>query len=997
MMKKWLRALFAICVPVMVAVRRGQIVSGDPARELGVSNGVQGSRPIFSTLETSLTASNRGEMTAEATVSAPDSFGYIWDDEPWSGWVDATSGSDTGLAGDDANGGPIALGFSFPFYGNVYSAVYVSTNGFLTFGDGVANHDNVCVPGSGAPHNMIAPFWDDLTVGAPYNSGKIYYTAAGSTPQRYLVIEWYQVTRLNSTATLSFEAILHENGNIQMNYTGLSGDLTSATVGIQNSDGMVGLQYLCNAAGLASDSGVTYFYPPLIGIYNHSSTGDISYWEGTSSNSWVAYRDVLAADTLGRFKVTSFSAPDPATLAQFDALVLPDNAIPDAYLDAVRAWFASAKRIICADSAVAYGAYSGFMWPASAGRNGWGEFWDYGSGQNDQKITAPDKITEDYALGSVVETVSGDTQLYAPNLPGDAVEVTSRSSDANRAYVAYRSVPGQGTIVVLGPYAEPPSGTQELIRDAVEGPKLDVEADDGLAPLGGSGADYYAQSFVATSSRILNAGLLLGGYKTPYPAVRIQLWGDNGGLPDKTRLVASSAVIPGSSFDSGSRRHYLNPAAPIAVNVGERYWLVVDGYYDTVSGGSLYAGFSSQNAYWLGGLLWSNTAGVSWSNWLGRPLDFDFEITWGYVAAATPTLTPTPTATTSPLRQEAENGIVQVPMTIGVDANASNGQYVYSTVSWAGYVDLTFTITSAAAYELWGRASADGYGSDTFWVEVDGGFQALWDVPVGPWTWTPVTHREAAEPPVVQVYRLSVGSHRVRVLGREALARLDLLEFRPATTAPTATPTPTQTPTPTPTAILPPTVTPTSTRTPTPSATPTGTPTPTPTSTLSPTATPTSTHTQTITTTPTPTLTITATPTRIWRAFLPVVLKEYQAYWCDPYEPNDVRSQTHTNLVSGHEYQALICSGDFSDWYLIDVTTLTRISIDLSVPPAVDYDLYLYEEGKEDFSAKSELLGSGRPEHIEYTPARIGRYYIRVYPYQGCSDNNHPYTLVARY
>jgi subtilisin family serine protease len=189
------------------------------------------------------------------------------------------------------------------------------------------------------------------------------------------------------------------------------------------------------------------------------------------------------------------------------------------------------------------------------------------------------------------------------------------------------------------------------------------------------------------------------------------------------------------------------------------------------------------------------------------------------------------------------------------------------------------------------------------------------------------------------------------------------------------------------------------------SPTPTTMPSRTPTATATRTRTPTVTATATIgpsrTPTPTPTRTRTATPTRTElpyrRVFLPVVLKRFQAYWCDPYEPNDLRSQAHTNLVSGHEYQALICSGDFSDWYFIEVTSLNGISIDLSVPPAVDYDLYLYELGREDFIAKSELLGNGRPEHIEYTPAHTGRYYVRVYPYQGCSDDNHPYILVARY
>ena len=113
-------------------------------------------------------------------------------------------------------------------------------------------------------------------------------------------------------------------------------------------------------------------------------------------------------------------------------------------------------------------------------------------------------------------------------------------------------------------------------------------------------------------------------------------------------------------------------------------------------------------------------------------------------------------------------------MTIGYDQAASAGQYVYSPQPYAGHVDLRFYVSIEADYVAWGRVSADSYGTDSFWVVVDGGPQALWDIPIGPWTWSPVTDRSAG----IQKYHLVPGWHQVRVLAREPGARLDTLELR---------------------------------------------------------------------------------------------------------------------------------------------------------------------------------------------------------------------------
>lgn len=208
-----------------------------------------------------------------------------------------------------------------------------------------------------------------------------------------------------------------------------------------------------------------------VAIYDHATTSDISYWTGGNMNSWAQYKTVLESDPEARFAVSVVTDLSAATLSSFDRLILPDNAVPDTYLSAVASWLTPGRRIIAADSATCYAAYSGFMWPASAGSNGNGTYWNYGSSTDDQEVLLVHKITEDYSVGAILSSKSGDAQMFSTSLPTDAEQITAKSTDHDKIYVASRDVPGHGTIVVLGPYDDPPgSDVDELIRDAVEGP-----------------------------------------------------------------------------------------------------------------------------------------------------------------------------------------------------------------------------------------------------------------------------------------------------------------------------------------------------------------------------------------------------------------------------------------------------------------------------------------------------------------------------------------------
>jgi len=192
----------------------------------------------------------------------PDEFGYTWTELLMFSWIDATVGTNTGLAGDDTHTGPIDIGFDFKFYESTYSQVYVSTNGLLTFGQGFDHYQNTPVPYPAYPNSLVAAFWDDLCVNyGGYNTGAIYYLRQGTAPNRSLTIEWYRVSRTGSSDLLTFEVVLYENGNIDLQYFGMSGNLQSATVGIEDGNGTTGLQYLYKAPGMPSSNAVRFSRP----------------------------------------------------------------------------------------------------------------------------------------------------------------------------------------------------------------------------------------------------------------------------------------------------------------------------------------------------------------------------------------------------------------------------------------------------------------------------------------------------------------------------------------------------------------------------------------------------------------------------------------------------------------------------------------------------------------------------------------------------------------
>jgi hypothetical protein len=153
----------------------------------------------------------------------------------------------------------VNIGFNFPFYENTYSQLYFSTNGLVTFGEGSREYWNQSIPDTNAPDNFIAPLWGDLCVDCSgYNSGQVYYYLGGSAPNRYFVVEWFEVSELGENDLLTFEVILHEDGDIVLQYLSL-GSSPWATIGIEDDAGIDGLEYNFGAWGSLSNLAVQFY------------------------------------------------------------------------------------------------------------------------------------------------------------------------------------------------------------------------------------------------------------------------------------------------------------------------------------------------------------------------------------------------------------------------------------------------------------------------------------------------------------------------------------------------------------------------------------------------------------------------------------------------------------------------------------------------------------------------------------------------------------------
>jgi hypothetical protein len=158
--------------------------------------------------------------------------------------------------GDDATR-RVSLGFEFEYWGQTFTDVWVSSNGFVSFESAA----NLCCNGQPidqAQRNTIYAYWSDLI---SYTGNPYYRLDEGSA-----LFGWYGTQEYGTNNRNTFEIGLFSNGNIQFNYGSMSAsgnrDFTAGLTGPEAGDN-IPLFYGRNPQFLQNQSGLLTYASPI--------------------------------------------------------------------------------------------------------------------------------------------------------------------------------------------------------------------------------------------------------------------------------------------------------------------------------------------------------------------------------------------------------------------------------------------------------------------------------------------------------------------------------------------------------------------------------------------------------------------------------------------------------------------------------------------------------------------------------------------------------------
>ena len=129
----------------------------------------------------------------------------------------ALSTEQSSFAADDSHDTIRDIGFTFNFYGQDYTQLVMSGNGYITFDLTQANQYSpfsilTPIPNPGSmPENAIMAPWHDINTGA---GGGIYYGTTGIAPNRVFIVTWCAVPMFSCTSDLlTSQVVLYEGTN----------------------------------------------------------------------------------------------------------------------------------------------------------------------------------------------------------------------------------------------------------------------------------------------------------------------------------------------------------------------------------------------------------------------------------------------------------------------------------------------------------------------------------------------------------------------------------------------------------------------------------------------------------------------------------------------------------------------------------------------------------------------------------------------------------------
>ena len=233
------------------------------------------------TMPSSATALPGGSSGASALLGGggPDTYGYRYLDSdttcpgaPTYNWVSIKGrGTEITTLTDDTCVGMFPIGFQFPFYWYRVESVAVGSNGYITFGDLTKSQQPFkSVPSTQKPNDQIAAMLTDLQ---PEDSaspnGSVWYWSNGTDS---FIVEYDSLEFWSTGGNNTFQIILTKaDSSITFQYKEQSGTPSSgwvtenAQVGIENSSGAIGLNYLSGqtpAGNIIHPDLAVRFFPP---------------------------------------------------------------------------------------------------------------------------------------------------------------------------------------------------------------------------------------------------------------------------------------------------------------------------------------------------------------------------------------------------------------------------------------------------------------------------------------------------------------------------------------------------------------------------------------------------------------------------------------------------------------------------------------------------------------------------------------------------------------
>jgi hypothetical protein len=222
-----------------------------------------------------------GPSSAHALLGGggPDTYGYKYLDSdttcpgaPTFNWVSIKGrGTEITALTDDTCVGPFPIGFQFPYYWYRVDSVAVGSNGYITFGDLTKSMQTFkSVPNTAKPNDQLAAMLTDLQ---PEDSvsphGSVWYW---SNHTDSFIVEYDSIAFWSTGGNNTFQIILTKaDSSITFQYKEQSGTPSSgwvtenAQVGIENSSGAIGLNYLSGqtpAGNIIHPDLAVRFFPP---------------------------------------------------------------------------------------------------------------------------------------------------------------------------------------------------------------------------------------------------------------------------------------------------------------------------------------------------------------------------------------------------------------------------------------------------------------------------------------------------------------------------------------------------------------------------------------------------------------------------------------------------------------------------------------------------------------------------------------------------------------